>query len=119
MLPALGRLSITRVWPSDLDMACATVRAVMSAMPPGAKGTISVMGFTGHAGCARARPGRASAAASSRLRWMGESDGCGLFMRDVPSIDVPGPLDGGHLALAQDEAQHVAVRPVEAHAVGE
>ena len=50
MLPALGRLSTTIAWPSDFAIDCATVRAVMSAMPPGANGTTSVIVRAGQAG---------------------------------------------------------------------
>jgi hypothetical protein len=44
MLPALGLLSTTTGWPSVRAMCSATARAVRSAMPPGAKGTSSVIG---------------------------------------------------------------------------
>jgi len=47
MLPALGRLSTTMLCLSVPAMACATARAVRSAMPPGPKGTISVIGLSG------------------------------------------------------------------------
>jgi hypothetical protein len=47
MLPALGRLSMTTGWPSRRLSASPTARAVMSAMPPGAKGTSSWIGLSG------------------------------------------------------------------------
>jgi hypothetical protein len=47
MLPALGRLSTTIGWRRSAAIASATRRAVRSAMPPGANGTIKVIGRLG------------------------------------------------------------------------
>ena len=77
MLPALGRWSTTTVWPSVPLIACAPVRAVISAMPPGANGTISVIGRSGkRVACARAVPAASSAADAIRRR----RESC-VFMR--------------------------------------
>jgi hypothetical protein len=70
MLPALGRFSTTTGWPSDRAIGSATARAVRSAMPPGANGTISVIGLSGKRLCARAAPAtpRAPPNTSSAVR---------------------------------------------------
>src|SRR5882672_9003348 len=53
--PAPSLFSTTMVWPSDLLIEIATVRATTSVGPPAAKGTISVIGLVGKA-CAHAAP---------------------------------------------------------------
>jgi hypothetical protein len=69
MLPALGLLSTTTAWPSVRAICSATARAVMSAMPPGAKGTTTVIGRSGKRAWAPARhAGKAVAASSSACR---------------------------------------------------
>src|SRR5260221_12713386 len=47
MPAAPGRFSITIGWPSASPSAGATVRAVISTLPPGTKGTISRIGLLG------------------------------------------------------------------------
>jgi formyl-CoA transferase len=75
MLPAApGRLSTTTDWPSPAAMPCATTRAVVSVLPPGAKPTTKRTARSGFqsAPCAAVVGGLAAAAAgtsvASRLR---------------------------------------------------
>src|SRR5215475_7084105 len=50
VLPAApARLSMIIGWPSDMCREVARMRAMMSVGPPGAKGTIRVIGRSGHA----------------------------------------------------------------------
>src|SRR5687767_5798623 len=64
MMPsAPGLLSITTVWPSDCDIAAATIRAVTSVVPPVPNATTARTGFAGYWACASR--GAASSAASS------------------------------------------------------
>src|SRR5690606_22809364 len=70
---APGRLSATTVWPIRSLSPWVTLRAVISEEPPGAKGTMMVMGFClGHslaaAGDAAIMPARQVAATASDLR---------------------------------------------------
>src|SRR5438105_8383093 len=47
--PAPARLSTITFWPSDFDIVVARMRAMMSAGPPAANGTIMMIGRSGYA----------------------------------------------------------------------
>ena len=68
--PAPGRLSTITGWPSAVDRRWAMKRPMTSAPPPGANGTMIVMGFAGQA-CAKAVAATATASASAPLRHSG------------------------------------------------
>src|SRR5882724_7496285 len=78
------RFSITIGWPSASPSAGATVRAVMSTLPPGTKGTMRRIGFAGKP-CAEAaqwtNARRASAAKRSMLFRLGLLLLVGLLLR--------------------------------------
>src|SRR5262245_54855649 len=61
--PAPVLLSTTTVWPSDLASSSAKMRATMSAVAPGASGTIRRIDLAGYA-CARATPEAATSVAA-------------------------------------------------------
>src|SRR5512143_514142 len=67
--------------PRARDIGSATMRATMSLGPPAAKGTIIVMGRSGHAARAGAATARASTAAASahEARARGVTRGAGLI----------------------------------------
>jgi hypothetical protein len=46
-LPPAARFSTTTCWPSDALSLSATARAMMSLLPPGGSGTMSVIGRLG------------------------------------------------------------------------
>src|SRR5258708_7851482 len=68
MPAAPGRFSITIGWPSASPSAGATVRAVMSTLPPGTKGTISRIGLLGKPCAPAAHATSASRAPASLTR---------------------------------------------------
>jgi hypothetical protein len=68
MPPPPALFSTTTVWPSTAPSFSASVRATMSVVPPGAKGTTSRTGLLGQAVWAEAIKGRASRPAACRLR---------------------------------------------------
>src|SRR5215203_4502850 len=66
--PAPARLSMMICWPHAAASFCATARAVMSAPPPGATGTIRRIGLSGYAAAANAGNDARSKAVSAALR---------------------------------------------------
>lgn len=68
MPPAPGRLSTTSGWPMRGPISSARMRTEPLPAPPGANGTITVMGRVGHASCARAGTGQSDGAAEAASR---------------------------------------------------
>src|SRR5688572_21467258 len=84
MLPdAPERLSTTTDWPSTPRSPSARIRAVMSVLPPGAKGTSSRMGRDGQASAAYA-----GSAACSRRNRTAKPDEMTDFMLLLSSLGV-------------------------------
>src|SRR6185437_5636787 len=85
MLPAAPeRFSTTTDCPSEVDKYLDRTRARISVEPPGAHGTISVMGLSGQA--ARAAPGRRAATTASAATKRLKREENGFCMRITPLL---------------------------------
>src|SRR5690348_6847938 len=108
MPPLLGRFSTTTVWPSGLDIDCATTRATVSVGPPAANGTIMTMLRLGNCWAAAA-PAKATASRPSA-----KALGCMEILRGGGGARIR-LRRGGDLALHQGELVQQVLRQAAAH----
>src|SRR5215213_905688 len=102
MLPAAPpRLSTTTFWPSDCESAIDTIRAMMSVGPPGANGTTSVIGRSGHAADTPGAPRLNRTAAPNAIRPMRRTCARHLTRSIQPSLRSPFLIARAYAFLAR------------------
>src|ERR1700674_3855749 len=110
MVPAPPALFSTYTdWPSCVVSSCATERATISELPPGAKGTTKRIGFEGHA-WALAANGKASARPNAAMALRGKFIESSCLVLVAPEAAIDGIYGPGDVAGARRGEEHRQVR---------